>query len=464
MDRMVLRLSTFRFYLRTVMNLLPPLAFGCVWFLRFSVPWATSGAPQYWAPYVYLLAITTITWSIAAEHYGVTSVDELFREQTGIRAALTAGTVTYATDLLLLFLTRATALSRSFFLLSAMALPALAVVTRAVFRHIVRNHSSSRNGIRLLVVGADAFACHTSQRLCSLPFIHCRVEAYVRFANEPVVPQDARILDFSELPEFDAASIDEVVIALPPSRISEIRNVMPRLETLCRPIRAVMDLGDDLFIRDKLFQLERLQFLDLGATPAESSHYAIVKRAFDIGFALLALLLMAPFMIAIAAIIKLSSPGPAWFRQDRVGLNGQVFSMLKFRTMRVTSGAESDTRWTTENDPRRTSIGTFLRKTSLDELPQFFNVLQGHMSVVGPRPERPHFVRKFQQDIERYHWRHRLKAGITGWAQVNGWRGDTSIQKRIEHDLYYLQNWSLLFDLRIIFMTLWCGLFGKNAY
>jgi lipopolysaccharide/colanic/teichoic acid biosynthesis glycosyltransferase len=152
--------------------------------------------------------------------------------------------------------------------------------------------------------------------------------------------------------------------------------------------------------------------------------------------------------------------------QERIGLNGKPFKMYKFRTMHMseTDSEEGDTRWTTQDDPRRTWLGVFLRKTSLDELPQFINVLKGDMSVVGPRPERPHFVRQFLQDVARYNHRHCLKVGITGWAQVNGWRGNTSINKRIEYDLYYLQNWSFTFDLRIIVMTIFSALIDRNAY
>jgi lipopolysaccharide/colanic/teichoic acid biosynthesis glycosyltransferase len=169
-------------------------------------------------------------------------------------------------------------------------------------------------------------------------------------------------------------------------------------------------------------------------------------------------------MLAVAIVVKRTSRGPIFFRQERVGLNGQVFSMLKFRSMETAPTGESDTRWTVENDPRRTGFGAWLRRTSLDELPQFFNVLRGDMSVVGPRPERPYFVKQFLQEIHTYNSRHRLKVGITGWAQVNGWRGNTSIEKRVEHDLYYLQNWSFAFDLRIIFLTIWSGLLHRNAY
>ena len=204
--------------------------------------------------------------------------------------------------------------------------------------------------------------------------------------------------------------------------------------------------------------------LDLASTPAESPYYFVFKRAFDIVFSLAAVVFTGPLMLLIAGLIKATSRGPVLFRQERVGLNGRPFSMYKFRTMRETAKVESDTRWTTADDDRRTPLGAFLRKSSLDELPQFFNVLKGEMSVVGPRPERPYFVGKFLEEISHYDARHRLKVGITGWAQVNGLRGDTSIAKRFEYDLYYMQNWSFWFDLRIVLLTIWSGLFGKNAY
>lgn len=169
-------------------------------------------------------------------------------------------------------------------------------------------------------------------------------------------------------------------------------------------------------------------------------------------------------MALIALLILLTSPGPIFFVQERVGLNGLPFRMYKFRTMHTAPASESDVLWTSGRDSRRTRFGALLRRTSLDELPQFLNVLRGEMSVVGPRPERPHFVQQFLQQVARYNRRHSLKVGITGWAQVNGWRGDTSIEKRIEYDLYYLQNWSFAFDLRIIGMTVLSGLINKNAY
>jgi exopolysaccharide biosynthesis polyprenyl glycosylphosphotransferase len=204
--------------------------------------------------------------------------------------------------------------------------------------------------------------------------------------------------------------------------------------------------------------------LDLRPSLAETGSYLFQKRIFDVGFSIVILFLTLPITLLIAVAIKLRSRGPVFFVQNRVGLNGRVFRMFKFRTMNGGSREEEDTRWTCEQDPRRTAVGTFLRRTNLDELPQFLNVLRGDMSIVGPRPERPYFVERFLEEIDRYNSRHMFKAGITGWAQVNGWRGDSSIAKRVEYDLYYLRNWSLTFDLQIITMTLLRMFTSKNAY
>jgi exopolysaccharide biosynthesis polyprenyl glycosylphosphotransferase len=240
--------------------------------------------------------------------------------------------------------------------------------------------------------------------------------------------------------------------------------VKSALEVLCVPARVILDLGAGVSLRDKLFDFGGVQMLDLEATPAESASYVVFKRLFDVVFSALVLLVTAPLMVLIALAIRLGSPGPILFAQERVGLNGKVFRMLKFRTMRVGDSEESATRWTAPNDPRRTRLGSLLRRTNLDELPQFVNVLRGEMSIVGPRPERPHFVDKFLHEVDRYNARHVFKVGITGWAQVNGWRGDTSIPKRVEYDLYYLRNWSMTFDLQIIILTILRMFGSKNAY
>jgi len=190
----------------------------------------------------------------------------------------------------------------------------------------------------------------------------------------------------------------------------------------------------------------------------------VLKRAFDLVGGALALTLAAPVMLAIVVALKLTSPGPVLYRQERMGVDGGRFRMLKFRTMRVNAEAQTGPVWATPDDPRRTRLGGFLRRWSLDELPQLLNVLRGEMSLVGPRPERPSFVEEFRRRVPGYMLRHKVKAGITGWAQINGWRGNTSIERRIECDLYYIERWSLAFDLRILVQTIWYGFRNRNAY
>jgi len=288
---------------------------------------------------------------------------------------------------------------------------------------------------------------------------------YVRLPDQEVSGQNERIYEFAQLNVLDSRhGIDETIIAIHPAQFSQIPTIIKALGHLCLPAHAVVDLGEVIVVRERLFQLGNIQMLDLTATPTDYLDYVLVKRVFDICFSVLVLLLTFPLIALIALLIRLTSVGPAFFSQERIGLNGKPFKMYKFRTMRVSPASVSDTKWTMPGDPRTTRLGALLRKTSLDELPQFVNVLKGNMSVVGPRPERPHFVNSFLQEISRYNNRHALKVGITGWAQVNGWRGDTSIEKRIEYDLYYLQNWSFTFDLRIIFMTILSGLINKSAY
>ena len=210
-------------------------------------------------------------------------------------------------------------------------------------------------------------------------------------------------------------------------------------------------------------EMEGLPLLNLRASSQSLADHA-AKRLMDITGALFGLLILSPLLAAIAIAIKLSDGGPVLYFQERMGLNGRRFRMIKFRTMRVNAETDSGPVWAKQQDDRRTGLGTFLRKTSLDELPQLWNVLVGEMSLVGPRPERPYFINKFRESIPRYMLRHSAKAGMTGWAQVHGWRGNTSLRKRVQYDLYYIAHWSIWLDLRIILLTFTRALRDKNAY
>lgn len=207
-----------------------------------------------------------------------------------------------------------------------------------------------------------------------------------------------------------------------------------------------------------------LPVVNIRYIPLSNTFNALMKRTVDIIGSAVGIVVLSPLLLIIACLVKFTSKGPLIFKQERVGLRNETFMMYKFRTMKVQDEKEEKKAWTVKNDPRVTKIGKFLRKTSLDELPQLFNILKGEMSIVGPRPERPFFVEKFKEEIPRYMIKHQVRPGLTGWAQVNGYRGDTSIKKRIEYDLYYIENWTMGFDIKIMFMTFFKGFVNKNAY
>lgn len=257
--------------------------------------------------------------------------------------------------------------------------------------------------------------------------------------------------------------VDIFFIALSINEYGNFENLIKKAEGHLLEIKVVPGSYEFLKLRGGIDEIEDLPMVSLQSSPLYGWD-RVFKRIFDLILGTLILIMLSPLMIIIALLIKLTSKGPILYRQERMGMDGRLFQILKFRTMKVDAEKETGPIWATPNDPRRTKLGAFLRRMSLDELPQLFNVLKGEMSLVGPRPERPNFVEEFKHKIPFYMLRHKIKAGMTGWAQVNGWRGNTSIEKRIEHDLYYIQNWSIGFDIKILLMTLWRGFFSKSAY
>jgi Undecaprenyl-phosphate glucose phosphotransferase len=460
------RLSYARFYLRIVTLLLPACAYFIAVKVRFgfsvlSSRTGTAGLPSYWG----ILLLTTIVWAIAAEESGLWNVEQLYAPGGKSRRLLEALAFTYAIVMATGFLYRQASYSRLVVAVSAVTLFILATITRVAFRVFLELlRKDGRNEVKILVVGTDRFARRVGTSLLHGEVLPCRVVGFVRLPDQEIAV-DGPVYELDQIPTFsNGNSINDIIIALPAARLSDVQKIAPVLEKLCVPTRVVIDLGEGIVLRDRLIDLGGIHMLDLRPTLAESGPYLVQKRIFDVAFSTFILLLTLPLTLVIAMAIKLGSRGPIFFIQERVGLNGRVFRMFKFRTMNVGSREEQDTRWTCDNDPRRTKVGAFVRRTNLDELPQFLNVLKGDMSIVGPRPERPYFVERFLEEFDRYNSRHMFKAGITGWAQVNGWRGDTSIAKRVEYDLYYLRNWSLTFDLQIITMTLLRIFTSKNAY
>jgi Undecaprenyl-phosphate glucose phosphotransferase len=320
------------------------------------------------------------------------------------------------------------------------------------------------NQSQALIVGTGRVARKTAQALRSAGWMGIQTLGFVedspgRWAGDlPVLGTTADLPDL-----VDKHRVEHVFIALPLNRHAEARRVFDVLSQSFVEVRLVLDVPNLAGLSLTTANLDGLPVIGLRENP----HFGlnlVVKRAMDMVLSFVGLVVLSPLFAVIAAVVKWSSPGPVFYRQERCGLNGKPFGMLKFRTMRADAESQTGPVWAVKDDPRRTWLGAFLRRTSLDELPQLFNVLKGDMSLVGPRPERPVFIHQFRQTIPNYMARHRVKAGITGWAQVHGWRGNTSLRKRLQYDLYYITHWSPFLDIRILWMTLFRGLLHRNAY
>jgi Undecaprenyl-phosphate glucose phosphotransferase len=257
--------------------------------------------------------------------------------------------------------------------------------------------------------------------------------------------------------------IDHLYVALPPEEHVRMLELLESTSREMVDVKVVPDLLQVIALRARLEDLDGVPVININEPPLQGFN-SIVKRAIDISISGVALLILAIPLAIIAALVRWSSKGPILFHQERMGLDGKPFTIVKFRSMYDDAERHTGPVWAVEDDPRVTPIGRFLRRSNLDELPQLWNVLRGDMSIVGPRPERPHFVAQFKHKIPQYMLRHKVKAGLTGWAQVNGWRGNTALEKRIEYDLYYIENWSVRLDLKIMWLTLLKGFFHKHAY
>ena len=286
-----------------------------------------------------------------------------------------------------------------------------------------------------------------------------------------VAVQRSKELDLKYLGSFEALETlldrhrpDEVVSAIAPEDYQRTPQIIAACEKTGTKLSIIPFYAPYMSSNPRFDDLDGIPMVNIRHIPLDNWANAFCKRAMDIIGSLLLILMTSPVMLACAIGVKLSSPGPVIFRQKRIGRNKKPFYMYKFRSMEVQLPGQEKGRWTTPHDPRVTPVGRLIRKTSIDELPQLFNVLAGSMSLVGPRPERPFFVERFKEEIPRYMIKHQVRPGMTGWAQINGYRGDTSIEKRIEHDLYYIENWTLGFDFKILFLTVFKGFINKNAY
>ena len=345
----------------------------------------------------------------------------------------------------------------------------LEIVVRNFIRMVLRKYrKQGYNQKHVLLVGYSQAAEGYLDRVMTHPEWGYIVNGILA-DNVPdnTVYRGVRVLGGTEelahiLPE---NKMDEIVITLGLSEYHKLAHIVSMCEKSGVHTKFVPDYNNVIPTKPYTEDILGMPVINIRHVPLNSNMLnAFVKRSVDIFGAVVAIILFSPVMLVTSFIIKTTSPGPLIFKQERIGRHNRPFYMYKFRSMVVQDENDEKKGWTTKNDPRVTPIGKFIRKTSIDELPQLFNILKGDMSLVGPRPERPQFVEKFKEEIPRYMIKHQVRPGLTGWAQVNGYRGDTSIRKRIEYDLYYIENWTLGFDFKIIFLTFFKGFINKNAY
>lgn len=369
-------------------------------------------------------------------------------DMLAITAANTVGTLSVAT---ILFIFRLQEFSRGvlllFYLLSLGFLNLKHVILRLTLDTIRTNGYNLKH---ILVVGTGYLAIQFTEDLKASPNVGFHIVGYI--GRHKQISNEEFLGSFEALaPKLEDNTIDEVVIALEADEMTYFQEAISACEKSGTKVSVIPYYNNIIPSYPTIELIGRSKLINLRSNPLDNVGYAAIKRIFDILSSLLILTVLSPVLLCLAAGVKLSSPGPILFKQPRVGRGKKNFTMLKFRSMRV--NAAENTAWSTNRDPRKTAFGSFIRKFSLDELPQLFNVLKGDMSLIGPRPEIPFYVERFKENIPLYMVKHQVRPGMTGWAQVNGYRGNTSIEKRIEYDVWYIENWSIGLDIKILFKT-----------
>ncbi len=457
------------------------IAFGLAYLVRFSsglIP-VTRGYPPF-AQYVAVMPFVAVLVPVAYQFQGIyrlrrgrSRVDDFFTVFVGSIIAVVLGivcTLFYQTYYLSQELKDIGAyeVSRAVWALFLGFNVALTFGSREVIREVLERRWRAGIGTkRVLIAGAGELGRVVAEKILQHRELGYQVVGFVDdraggdYLGYRGLPLLGTLADAVEVVRQE--HIDHLYVALPLEEHIKMLDVIESTSREVVDVKVVPDLVQFLALRARLEDLDGVPIINIHDVPLQGLNAAI-KRIIDITISGIAVVVLAVPCAIIAALIKWTSPGPVFYRQERMGLDGRPFTVYKFRSMRVDAEEVTGPIWARDDDPRCTPVGRFLRKTDLDELPQVWNVLKGDMSIVGPRPERPFFVDQFKHRIPQYMLRHKVKAGITGWAQVNGWRGNTSLEKRIEFDLYYIENWSVSLDLKIMWMTIFRGILQRQAF
>jgi Undecaprenyl-phosphate glucose phosphotransferase len=445
---------------------------GGVWlasyWIRFYVPIieVKKGFPPF-QKYAALTPLVVILWMMIFASMRVYQSRRMLRRTHEVHLILKAHGTSLLLFIALTYLVSEYKYSRAVMIYFGGLGALLLIVFRLSLRNGLRTIRRKGHNLRhVLAIGEGGSIETLIAKMDKFPELGLRVAGAITHESSPAktVGNKPVIGHFDEVRELvRQTGADQVLIALPRYQYGEMDRILRLLSDETVDIQLVPDVHEYVTLGCEVEDFDGLPIVNLNDSPLDGWG-AIGKRSTDILLSAAALTALALPMALIAILIKLTSKGPIFYSQERMGLDGRTFAMIKFRSMQNNAEVQSGAVWAHPSDDRRTWVGSILRSTSMDELPQFWNVLMGEMSLVGPRPERPVFVHRFRQEIPHYMLRHKVKAGITGWAQVNGWRGNTSLKHRIEFDLYYIRNWSYLLDWKILAMTLWKGFINKNAY
>jgi len=438
------------------------------WYLRFQSGlfyWEWSLSLQV---YAYALTYIIPAYLILYSFFGLYSVNDDRNRHSSFANVFKANIVGLLIVILFLYLLKQEHFSRTMlFIFFCINVFAENIVRYAIRQTLRTSRRNGRNLKYILLVGYSRAAEEYIDRIRANPqwgyvirgILDDNKERGMEYRGIKVIGEIDNL--FIILPQ---NRLDEIAITLGLSEYGKLEHIVGLCEKSGVHTMFIPDYTSIIPTKPYTEDLLGLPVINIRHVPLNNPFNSFAKRVVDIIGALIAIIIFSPVMLVTAVIIKATSPGPLIFKQERVGLHNKSFQMYKFRSMIVQDDRIEKKGWTVKDDPRVTKIGRFIRKTSIDEMPQFFNVMKGNMSLVGPRPERPQFVEKFKEEVPRYMIKHQVRPGVTGWAQVNGYRGDTSIRKRIDYDLYYIENWTMGFDFKILFLTFFKGFVNKNAY
>jgi len=441
---------------------------GLAWVIAYWVRFATGLIPVYFGvpplkAYVAHLPLVLLVWMAALSYGGVYRTDRWWSVAGEWKVLARSSVVAMVLLVSIIYLSTKVEFSRIFYAcFLCLAFVGLVSIRRILQGLVQRSRRTVSGSRRVLLVGDNSFVAPFCENVGLHPETGLRVRGQLLAGGEREGTGRVDVLgDYSAIRRtLQEEGIHIVVFTLPLEDGGQLKEMLKGIEDLAVDILVIPDVFPIMPLHPGIEEFQGIPLVRVRASPQEGTA-RLEKRIVDVVLSGIAMILLAPVWLVIALLIKATSPGPVLYRQARLGMDGREFSLVKFRTMRNDAEKANEPVWSVRGDPRRTRLGAFLRKYSLDELPQFWNVLKGEMSLVGPRPERPEFIREFQKEIPAYILRQKVKSGMTGLAQVRGWRGPTSLEKRVECDIQYIEGWSLGLDLKILWLTLWKGFVNK---